>query len=115
MSEPLTHDDWRGYLQQDFPDESWVWEGDVLRTIADGPRVDLISRERYGDFALRFEWCVAEGGNSGVLYRVTEDYDEAWQSGPEMQLLDDPRHPDGRNPTTCCGALYGLLPCSLTE
>lgn len=115
MSQALQRDDWRGYRQENFPDESWSWQGDVLRAIPDGPPVDLVSRERYGDFVLRFEWCVPVGGNSGVLYRVSEDYEAAWQSGPEMQLLDDPRHPDGTNPTTCCGALYQLLPCSLTE
>ncbi|HEY9380431.1 MAG TPA: DUF1080 domain-containing protein [Burkholderiales bacterium] len=115
MTELLTRTDWRGYRLQDFPRASWQWEDDVLRAIADGPRVDLISRGRYGDFMLRFEWCVPEGGNSGVLYRVSEEYDESWQSGPEMQLLDDPRNPEGTNPNTCCGALYHLLPCSLME
>lgn len=115
MTESLTRADWRGYRREDFPHASWRWEDDVLRAIADGPRVDLISRQRYGDFILRFEWCLPEGGNSGVLYRVSEDYDEAWQSGPEMQLLDDPRHPEGTNPNTGCGALYHLLPCSLME
>lgn len=45
------------------------------------------------------------GGNSGILYKVTEEYDAPWQSGPEMQLLDNPNHPDGRVPETSCGAL----------
>ena len=49
------------------------------------------------------------GGNSGVFYRVDEAAELAWHSGPEMQLLDDAVHPDGAEPTTRNGALYGLL------
>lgn len=115
MHEALTRDAWRAYRAQDFPTESWTVEGNVIRARADGPRTHLVSRARYGDFELCFDWCVPEGGNSGVLYRVSEDYEEPWESGPEMQLLDDPRHPDGMNPTTSCGALYDLLPSSLME
>lgn len=114
-STSLTRADWRGYRHDEFPERSWRWEEDALHAIADGPPVDLVSRRRYGDFRFEFEWRLPEGGNSGVLYRVCEDYEHAWQSGPEMQLLDDPRDPEGTNPTTCCGALYGLLPCALTE
>jgi hypothetical protein len=83
-------------------------EGDALRALAQGPRVDLVSRQRFDDFDLSFEWRLPVGGNSGLLYRVTEEYEAAWQSGPEMQLLDDSGHPDGRVPETSCGALYGL-------
>ncbi|HLU76912.1 MAG TPA: DUF1080 domain-containing protein [Burkholderiales bacterium] len=115
MFEALPRDAWRAYRDQDFPTRSWTAEADVIRALAEGPRVHLISRKRYGDFELHFDWCVAEGGNSGVLYRVSEDYEEPWHSGLEMQLLDDPRHPDGMNPTTACGALYDLLPSSLME
>jgi hypothetical protein len=53
--------------------------------------------------------AMSAGANSGVLYRVTEELPYAWQSGLEMQLLDDVRHPDGKNPLTSCGALYGVL------
>jgi hypothetical protein len=99
---------WRGYRQADFPAESWTVEDDALRVLPQGPQVDLISRKRFGDFDLSFEWRLPVGGNSGLLYRVTEEYEAAWQSGPELQLLDDSVHPDGRVPETSCGALYGV-------
>jgi hypothetical protein len=101
---------WRGYRQADFPTESWLAQGEVLEARAEGPVVSLISRQRVGDFDLSFDWRLPVGGNSGVLYKVTEDWEAPWQSGPEMQLLDNSAHPDARLPETSCGALYGLYP-----
>jgi len=105
----LTSADWRGYRQAEFPEGSWVLDDGVLRAVASGPRVDLITRERFRDFAISFEWRLPRGGNSGLLFRVDEQQPEAWQSGPEMQLLDDEHHPDGANALTSTGAFYGVL------
>jgi hypothetical protein len=77
--------------------------------VAEATRIDLITRQQYRHFALELEWRVASGGNSGVLYCVSEALPHAWQSGLEMQLLDDAGHPDGRMPETSAGALYGLI------
>ncbi len=46
------------------------------------------------------------------MYRVAEapELETVWQSGPEYQVLDDARHPDGRRPETSAGACYGLYP-----
>ena len=105
----LTAADWRGYSEAQFPHGSWSLDDNVLRALAAGPPVDLITRERFRDFQLHFEWRLPRGGNSGVLYRVAEQLEHAWQSGPEMQLLDDEHHQDGANALTSCGALYGLI------
>ncbi len=105
----LTTADWRGYSEAQFPQGSWSLDDDVLRALAGGPPVDLITRERFGDFTLHFEWRMPRGGSSGVLYRVDEQLEHSWQSGPEMQLLDDEHHQDGANALTSCGALYGLI------
>lgn len=105
----LTATQWRGYRRESFPQGSWAIEGGVLRALGGGERVDLVTRRKFRDFELSFDWRLPPGGNSGVLYRVSEEAEEAWQSGPEMQLLDDLTHPDGRDRRTSCGALYGLL------
>ena len=47
--------------------------------------------------------------SEGDMLRVSEALPHAWQSGLEMQLLDDARHPDGQIPETSAGALYGLI------
>src|SRR5688572_18391656 len=99
---------WRGYRLDRFPHESWAVEGRGLRGLPQPRGISLVSRERFGDFDLSLEWRLPVGGNSGVMCRVTEEDAAPWQSGPEMQLLDDANHPDGRVPETSCGALYGL-------
>jgi Domain of Unknown Function (DUF1080) len=105
----LTRSAWRGYRLDDFPTESWNVDEDALHALPGAKPVDLVSRQRFRDFDLSLHWRLPVGGNSGVLYRVTEERDVPWQTGPEMQLLDNSGHPDGRVPQTSCGALYGLL------
>jgi Domain of Unknown Function (DUF1080) len=114
VHELSTHE-WRGYRRKEFPEGSWSVDANVMRAVAAAERVDLISRRRYRNFALSLEWCLPPGGNSGILYRVSEELLESWQSGPEMQLLDDENHPDSENPRTSCGALYALLAPSKKE
>ena len=69
-----------------------------------------MTKDQYGNFELALEWRVAKGGNSGIFYRVSDEGEYAWQSGSEMQVLDDAVHPDGRSPLTSAGALYGIYP-----
>lgn len=110
MTKRLDAAQWRAWHGDGFPDDCWRVVGDELHAIAGTRRVDLISRERYRDFVLRLEFALPVAGNSGLFCRVEEDADLSWHSGPEMQLLDDRGHPDGGEPTTRNGALYGLLP-----
>ena len=72
-------------------------------------RGDLVSKEQYGDFELEYEWRVAPKANSGVMWRVSEDQEYPWQTGPEQQVLDDAGHLDGRTPSHRAGALYDLV------
>jgi len=98
---------WRGYHMDALPSGWQVQEGALTR-VGDGG--DIISREQFADFELVLEWKVAPGGNSGVMYRVTEEYDYSYKSGPEMQVLDDAAHRDGLSRLTAAGANYGLYP-----
>ncbi len=81
----------------------------TLVTLPAAVPVDLITRQQFGDFVLSFEWCLPEGGNSGVLYGVSEEAEAAWCSGPEYQLVDDRKHADGAEPLTSCGAIYDVM------
>jgi hypothetical protein len=99
---------WKGYRQQGFPTNRWVIDNGALKTVP-GNAVDLVTRETYRDFDLSFEWKVPAAGNSGVMYNVDEVGSAPWHTGPEYQVLDDAKHPDGRNPKTTSGSLYALI------
>jgi len=98
---------WRGYQKKAAPSGWVVEDGTLARVAATG---DLITQKQFQDFELTLEWKISEGGNSGIMYRVTEGGEATYESGPEMQVLDDARHPDGRSRLTSAGAAYGLYP-----
>jgi hypothetical protein len=98
----------RGFKRKDFPGANWVIDDGALKTVP-GQDVDLVTKEKYKDFELEFEWKVRPGGNSGVMYRVSEEGQAPWHTGPECQVLDDDKHPDGKNPKTSAGSLYALV------
>ena len=100
-------DAWRGFRSDRVPAGWQVVDGALTRV---GPAGDMITREEFQDFELTLQWMVGEGGNSGIMYRVTEDAAETYQTGPEMQVLDDARHQDSRSRLTAAGAVYGLYP-----
>lgn len=84
------------------------WEaidGALVRT---GDGGDLVTKAQYGDFELSLQWRVPEAGNSGVFFHVADEGNYVWESGPEMQILDNDAHPDGRNPLTSAGSNYAL-------
>ena len=97
----------RGYKQSGFPD-SWEVVDGTLKTVP-GHGVDLISEEVYKNFELELEWKVPKGGNSGIFYFATEEGNYIWQSAPEMQVVDDEKHTEGKNTLTSAGALYALI------
>lgn len=97
----------RGYRMEGMPD-SWEIVNGTLKT-KPGTGHDLISTEVYKNFELELEWKVPPKGNSGIFYFATEEGDYIWQSAPEMQVLDDKGHTDGKNTLTSAGALYALI------
>lgn len=100
-------DAWRGY-KKDAPTEGWRVEDGVLKHSSGAG--DLITREKYGDFDFRFEWRVVKGGNSGVVYRLSETDGPPYMTGPEYQILDNVAHADGMSALTSAGALYAMYP-----
>ena len=102
-------DQWRGYKQNNFPKDGWAVDNGALKTIVGGNRVDIITKDIYKNFELVLEWRVSPAGNSGIFYFATEESDYIWQTAPEMQVLDDSAHPDGKRAVTSAGSLYDLI------
>jgi hypothetical protein len=98
---------WRGYKQESLPAGWSIVDGILTKT---GSANDIITRDKFGNFELALDWKLAPGGNAGVFYRGTEEYDHIYWSAPEYQLLDDAAHPDGQSRLTSAGADYGLYP-----
>lgn len=76
---------------------------------------DIVTDEEYDNFHLKLEWKVDSGANSGVIMYVHEDatkYRYPWETGPEMQILDNERHPDAKITKHRAGDLYDLISCN---
>jgi hypothetical protein len=99
----------RSYRGTAFPASGWVVEEGALRHVAGQRAGDLVTRKQYADFELELEWKVAPRGNSGIMVRVSEAERQPWATGPELQVLDDAGHRDGKNPLTSAGSLYALI------
>jgi hypothetical protein len=102
-------DAWRAFNGDTFPEKSWKVENGSLATIVGGGLDSLVTKEKFESFELQLEWKISPGGNSGIMYHVAENFKQPWNTGPECQVLDDSKHPDGKNPKTSAGALYALI------
>jgi len=87
----------------------WLVENGTISL--NGSGVDIISAEEFGDFELRYDWKISPKGNSGVMYFVKETVaaPQTYNTGPEMQVLDNDGHADGKIPKHRAGALYDLV------
>lgn len=102
---------WRGYKNPVMPAGWQVVDGALTRVAQGG---DIITTDKFRNFELSIDWkLTTPGGNSGIFYRATEEADQIYFSGPEMQVLDDDVHPDGKSRLTSAGAAYGLYPAPL--
>ncbi|WP_229712718.1 3-keto-disaccharide hydrolase [Marivirga lumbricoides] len=114
-------DGWRGYMSEEFPSD-WKVEDGTLYMSASGRGEagsenggDILYDEKYGNFHLKVDWKISEGGNSGIFYlgQESDKYDYIWKTAPEMQVLDNEKHPDamlGTDGNRKAGSLYDLYP-----
>ena len=119
MFDGKTAEGWRGYNLPAFPEKGWVVEEGTLHVIGSskgeaGGGGDLLYDKKFRNFELSLEWKVSEGGNSGIFYLAQEIPGlEVWKSAPEMQILDNEKHPDaklGVDGNRAAGSLYDLIP-----
>jgi len=98
---------WRGYASDGVPAGWRIVDGAIVK---EKGAEDLMTRDQFANFELDLEWKLAKGGNSGIFYRGTQEYDHIYWSAPEYQLLDDANAPDGQDRLTSAAAAYALYP-----
>jgi len=71
---------------------------------------DIATDQEFENFDLKLEWKIAKNGNSGVMFYVHEDkqFNYPWETGPEMQVLDNIGAPDNKKENHLAGTLYDL-------
>ncbi|MEO8268409.1 MAG: PQQ-dependent sugar dehydrogenase [Aureliella sp.] len=96
-------DAWRNYQKEGISDGWKIVDGALVR---DGDKPgDLITKEKYQYFELSLEYNISEAGNSGLMFHVTEDQPQPYNTGPEVQIQDNQA---GRDPQKS-GWLYQLV------
>jgi len=109
-----TVDHWRSAKSNSFPSQGWVIEDGTL--VLDGKGGDIITREKYGDFELVWEFNLTQEANSGIKYFVDSLHHQQGGdvvfNGPEYQIIDDSNHeaikddPNGLSSTASLYLLY---------
>lgn len=87
-----TLDGWRDY-NGDSLTAPWIVEDGCIRAKGSGSDASgyIVTDTIYENFELAWDWKIAEGGNSGMLYHVVENpkFKVPYVTGPEYQLIDD--------------------------
>jgi Domain of Unknown Function (DUF1080) len=100
---------WRS-LKSETPGVGWKAVDGVLTT--SGKAGDLVTTAEFADFELSAEWKIAEGANSGIIYRVGLGEEATYHTGPEYQLLDNAKAADNKLANHLAGSLYDLVAAS---
>jgi len=82
---------WRAKTGTSFPSEGWKIEDGLL--FLDSRGGDIVTREKYNDFELVFDFKLTKGANSGIKYYVdsivNRESGRIMINGPEYQIIDD--------------------------
>ncbi|MES2647661.1 MAG: DUF1080 domain-containing protein [Bacteroidota bacterium] len=109
---------WHGYGKGNIEGRWKIYDSTLVLDSAvklSGVNGNLVTDEEFENFHLKLDWKISQKGNSGILFFVHEDtakYDEPYYTGPEMQVLDNDGHPDGKIIKHRAGDLYDLISCS---
>lgn len=115
-----TSEGWRGVNKGHFPAGWQIVDGTLMckgsgegeAGAEDGG--DILFDKKFKNFQLKLDWKISEGGNSGIFYLGEEVEDwPIYKTAPEMQILDNERHPDamlGKDGNRQAGSLYDLIP-----
>jgi hypothetical protein len=110
-----TTNGWRNYRSDKITNRWKASNGELYldKSVTTGAG-DILTDKEYKDYELALEWKISPCGNSGIIFNVVEDakYENTYNSGPEMQVLDNSCHPDAKIIKHRAGDLYDLISCS---
>ena len=71
---------------------------------------DIITNNEYENYELSLEWRISEGGNGGIIFNVKEDpkFGNTYNTGLEMQVLDNIKAEDNKKENHLAGLLYDI-------
>jgi hypothetical protein len=111
-----TTNGWHGYNMAGIPDV-WSVENGCLIVSGEGghEEQDVITNNVYRNFAFTVEYKLSTGSNSGIIFQVKEDpkYQFPYETGPEVQLIDDENWPDPLENWQMHGANYAMYPAKV--
>lgn len=109
-----TLEGWRDYQGEGLKGP-WVAERGELTSLGKGSDSTgyITTADQYENFILTFDWKIAKGGNSGVLYHVIErpNYKVPYITGPEYQVIDDIDYPNELEDWQKVAADYAMHAC----
>lgn len=76
---------------------------------------DIITDQEFENYHFKVDWKISPNGNSGIIFNIKEDpakFQYPWYTGPEMQVLDNEGHADGKISKHRAGNLYDLIAVS---
>ncbi|MGB6153172.1 MAG: DUF1080 domain-containing protein [Pricia sp.] len=107
---------WKEFQGEGVSDNWKIEEGAMVfyppENRPEGELYDLVTEKEFTNFKLSLDWKISEGGNSGVMWGVQEegDFQKPYHTGPEIQVLDNEKHPDAKAGNTHqAGALYDMV------
>lgn len=119
-------DGWKMYgAEKDTVSEKWIIEdGMIIASPEDlGPEMNtgfdksLMTIKQYENFELELEFNNSEGGNSGIMYHVVEDTNNAMDyfTGLEYQILDDFHFAEKVREFQYTASVFALYPATNKE
>lgn len=73
---------------------------------------DIVTNEEFENYDFRLEWKISKGGNSGIIFNIQEKneqgYKQTYETGPEMQVLDNIDAQDNKKENHLAGSLYDM-------
>ena len=129
MFDGKTLNGWKDYASEDKDDSAnWSVESGTLKLSSSGSNLwkdvkwflfggasgDLLYYpDKFDNFELTLEWKISKNGNSGIFYFVADEAHGApWETGLEMQVLDNEGHDDGQIHKHRAADLYDLIASS---